>query len=136
MSRKSVNEKKYNTKNNYKLVKDEDKKEFLLNLSKIKWRYWLNRPYGVFWATAFWKGVNEEYFAKVGFPGIGADDHLYQFPDIYYDEKFLQKGVPFFDKYFNIIIIGIIYNIYIFKNRKKFKRVDKKWIKYSYIIVF
>jgi len=100
MSRKSINENKYSTKNNYKLVKDEDKKEFLFNLSKIKLRYWLNRPYTVFWATTFWKGVNEEYFAKAGFPGIGADNHLYQFPDVYYDEKFLEKGVYFLDKYF------------------------------------
>ena len=80
-----------------------DKKEFdnfVDRLKKIKWVYWLNRPYSVFMATIFWEGVREAVFERTGFGGVGPDNHLYQFPDIYYDEEYQEKGLRFFDKYF------------------------------------
>ncbi len=86
--------------NNYYLVDGKEKDKLIADAKKIKWKYWLNRPYTVFWATTFWKGVNSKYFSRAGFEGLGADSNLYQFPDIYVDEDFHKKGAVFIENYF------------------------------------
>jgi phosphohistidine swiveling domain-containing protein/uncharacterized protein (UPF0216 family) len=86
--------------NGFKLVGEEDKVSFIKELKKIDWNYWLNRPYSVFMGTLFWEGVREEVFARNDFKGLEPNNHLYQFPDLFYDKKFREKGVVFFDRYF------------------------------------
>ncbi|MFA6227030.1 MAG: PEP-utilizing enzyme [Candidatus Paceibacterota bacterium] len=78
----------------------EDRDSFIKELKKIEWTHWLNRPYSVFMATICWEGVREKFYSRSGLHGLGADNYLYQFPDIYYDVKFYEKGVTFFDNYF------------------------------------
>ncbi|MEI6627000.1 MAG: PEP-utilizing enzyme [bacterium] len=84
----------------FKLVDDKNRGNFIEELKKIDWIYWLNRPYSVFMATIFWEGLREKYFKRSGFEGLAPNNNLYQFPDIYYDKKFLEKGIVFFDNYF------------------------------------
>jgi phosphoenolpyruvate synthase/pyruvate phosphate dikinase len=86
--------------NNYRLITEQEESSFTKKIRNIKWTYWLNRPYTVFWATAFWKGVNQEYYERNGFKNLGANNHLYQFPDIYYDAEYEKKGVEYLHKYF------------------------------------
>jgi len=87
-------------KSKFKLVEEREKQSLIDDLKKINWKYWLNRPYSLFMATVFWEGINEEYFLRMGFPNIAPNNNLYQFPDIYYDRKFLERGVVFLKDYF------------------------------------
>ena len=85
---------------NFKIAEGKEIDYLINGLKKIKWKYWLNRPYSLFMATVFWEGINEKYFSRVSFSNIAPNNSLYQFPDIYYDEKFPINGVKFLENYF------------------------------------
>ena len=87
-------------KNNYKIVEGAETQKLVSKVKEIKWDYWLNRPYRPFSATVAWKGINEEYFARTGFKGMGANNYLYQESGIYCDKEFKKKGIKFFKEYF------------------------------------
>ncbi len=89
-----------NPDNQIRIVEDSEKEAFISNIKKIDWRYWVNRPYSVFMATLFWEGVREEVFERNGFKNFGPGNNFYQFPDLYYDSKFVENGKTFFDSYF------------------------------------
>jgi len=91
-----VNQEKYQ---NFSLIEENQKERFLNNIKKIDWKHWLNRPYRVFMSIV-WEGVNKKYFAKVGLAGLGTNNNFYQFPNIYYNKAFAEKGYIFFDKFF------------------------------------
>lgn len=89
-----------NNSQKFRLVEEKDRITFINEIKKTDWVYWLNRPYSVFMATIFWEGLRKKFFEKFGFKGFGSNNNLYQFPDIYYDKKFLENGLVFFDNYF------------------------------------
>lgn len=84
----------------FRLVDEKEKTVFIDQLGEIDWIYWLNRPYFVFIATFFWAGARKRVFERTGFEGLEPGNHLYQYPDLYYDKKFQEKGVIYFGEYF------------------------------------
>ena len=85
---------------NLRLINKEEQATFVKKIKKINWMYWVNRPYPVFIGTICWDGVMEKYFERMGFKGLGPNNNFYQFPDLYYDKMFLERGVKYFNKYF------------------------------------
>lgn len=91
---------KTEVKNKFKHVSGKRRRDFVEQLSQIEHIQWVNRPQTVFVATIHWRGVNEEFFARNGFPGLVADHHYYCHPDLYYDQAFAERGKLYFADFF------------------------------------
>lgn len=91
---------KIEVKNKFNHVSGKKRRDFVEQLGKVKHKQWVNRPQTVFVATIHWRGVNAEFFARNGFPGLGANHHYYCHPNLYYDQIFAERGKAYFADFF------------------------------------